>query len=172
MLHDYDLTVHALPCLFEMSRVRAQELIKKYIRFKPDLIEKKNYFLQKYCSGKYVLGVCFKKMELLIPVDNQAFIDALKYEIAQLDKEYVVVIITDDMTFFQDLLKNNIYQIASPLLDKNMQLTVRGEYELLGLSILAHADKVIGVSATALKLLGHFNANLPIVEFAPSWFEQ
>ncbi len=171
-LHDYDLTVHALPCLFDMPRTRGNELFKKYLVFKPALQEKIKNFIQKYCPNKYILGAYFRKHELLTPIDNQAFIDMLKSEIAKINQDYVVLVFCDEALFFQDLINNNIYQIASPLLDKSLVSEVRGEFELLSLAILAHADKIIGAGATGLKLLGHMNADMPIIEYEKSWLEQ
>jgi hypothetical protein len=111
-LHTYDIheiTHLALGALFEMSRKRGYELIKKYIHVKPEILNEVDSFISSHFCDSYVIGIHYRgtdKVEL--ELDRLSFEDAvlaIEKEIEAIPSnkknDFCLFVATDEATFLE-----------------------------------------------------------------------
>lgn len=98
----------AYDSLFEMSRKRGSELVKKYVKVRPEILSEMDTFINTYFSEKYVIGIHYRGTDKVREVERlpyESMVAAIDEAIEEIpiDKKdnYCLFIATDESGFLK-----------------------------------------------------------------------
>jgi len=171
-----------------LSRRRAFELIQKYIKIKPTILEKVGSFATENFNDKYVIGVHYRGTDKELEVSRVSYeevVQILELHIQKLkNQEYVIFIATDEDAFLQHMLNRYTKKIVYaatlhsndgvPLHFKNRNNYQKGEEALIDCLLLSKCNHLIRTTASALSSCSTcFNPALSTVQVKAkinAWF--
>lgn len=163
-VHNYQKRILSLTTQFEMDPQRAHELFEKYIRIKPEILEKVPHL------GKTV-GVYYHKSNETSLQPITPYEDVLKAITSHLDDEMRVFVVTSDDKFIK-FLEGQIPGKVVTYTDSKKGKYIDGEKELIQALVLSQSEVLIRTSNTFSKSISQLNPTLRTLDLDKNWQEK
>lgn len=165
-------------CAAEMPRERGHELIKKYIKLKPDLQKKVDRYVDDNFKGHRVIGIHYRGTDKIIEaptVSYEVIVKLVKSEIEK-DKNTKIFIATDEEKFLnvmqttfpgkvvalQALRSQKGYPVHYPS-NNGADNYKKGEEAVMDCILLSRCSKLIRTSSNLSAASAQFNPSMEVL---------
>lgn len=170
---------------FEMSRERANELIQKYIRVRPDITQQIDDFCTEYFGENFVIGVHYRGTDKLEaePVSYESVIDHIQNVITMhADKQIKIFVATDDSrfaTYVQEKFPHRVVMRNAMRSDTTTGVHMRGDFApyskgedaVIDCLLLSHCSILIKTASNLSDCSLQFNPHIPVIKLNKSYSE-
>jgi hypothetical protein len=159
---------------FFMTRIRAHELIEKYIQVKPEILKEVDEFYEKFLKGREVIGVHYRSTDKwleAIPVSYQEVVEVIDKIVKQHpENNYKVFIATDEVSFLQ-VMKNR-YDICYteaqrmdeyPIHYVSQHGYLKGKEALIDCLLLAKSSILVRTNSNLSAVSAYFNPSIAVI---------
>ncbi len=170
---------------FEMSHERANELIQKYVRVRPDITQQVDDFCTEYFGEDFVIGVHYRGTDKLEaePVSYETVIERIQDVItAHTDKQITIFVATDDSgfaTYMQEKFPHRVVMRKAMRSDTTTGVHMRddfapytkGEDAVIDCLLLSHCSMLIKTASNLSDCSLQFNPHIPVIKLNKSYSE-
>ncbi len=159
---------------FFMSRIRAHELIEKYIQVKQEILEEVDEFYEKFLKGYEIIGVHYRSTDKWLEamrVSYQEVIDVIDRIIKKHpEKTYKVFVATDEVSFLEIMkTRYNVCYTTAQRMDEqpihyvSQQGYLKGKEALIDCLLLAKTHLLVRTNSNLSAVSAYFNPFVPVI---------